>query len=170
MQWEVTLQQNKLLLGYLWPGIGLRHARAQALHTQPSPWNPEIGVHKQCINMTETSNTSTACWQECEVDGFAALLSYPGCICLKRNGVIIECWGWRAFSQEQMTADNSSVWAFLLDPGTFWSWLYPNPHSTGVLELCPIQKCLSLILGYFTDRQRMCYTKGVPYKGCLSLQ
>lgn len=74
------------------------------------------------------------------------------------------CWGWRAFSQEQITADDSCVWAFLLDPGPFWSWLYPNPHSRGVLELCPIQKCLSLILGFFTDRQRMCYTKGFHVK------
>lgn len=61
------------------------------------------------------------------------------------------------------------VWAVLMDPGTFCSWLYFNPCSRGALEQCPIQKCLSLILGYFTDRQRMCYTKGVPYKGCLSL-
>lgn len=151
-----------------WP----QECQGSGLTYTTSQWNPEIRFHKQCINMIWTSNTRTATWQEHEVLGFAALLCYPGFICLKqkRNGSITVCWGCRAFSWEHMTTDDSWVWAFLLDPGTFRSWLYPDPHCRGVLEQCPFKKCLfRIFLGYFTDRQKMCYTKGVPYKGFLSL-
>lgn len=155
MQWEMTLQQNKPLLGVLWPGIGLRNAKAQALHTQPSQWNPEIRFHKQCTNMIWTFNTSTATWQEHEVHGFAALLPYPGFICLKqkRNWVITVCWGWRAFSWEQMTADDSYVWAFLLDPGPSYSLGCTLTHTPEEYwSSVPFKNArFRVFLGYFTD-------------------
>lgn len=126
------------------------NAKAQVLHTQPSQWNPEIRFHKQCINIIWTSNTSTGYLTGTWSAWVCCIAVLPWINIPEAE----EKWSYHCVLRMKsflLRADDFCVWAFLWDPGTSWSWLYPNPHSRGALEQCPIQRCLPLILGYFTE-------------------